>query len=55
MPDRSQRCGEESLLRLVAGIYPPTSGSVDVKGRTFALLGGSISLSPMRLAMRTSS
>lgn len=38
--------GKTTLLRLVAGIYPPTSGSVDVKGRTFALLGGSISLSP---------
>jgi ABC-type polysaccharide/polyol phosphate transport system ATPase subunit len=37
--------GKTTLLRLVAGIYPSTTGSVDVKGSTFALLGGSIALS----------
>lgn len=37
--------GKTTLLRLVAGIYPSTTGQVDVKGSTFALLGGSIALS----------
>src|SRR5262245_54552246 len=37
--------GKTTLLRLVAGIYPSTTGRVDVKGSTFALLGGSIALS----------
>ena len=36
--------GKTTLLRVVAGIYPSTTGSVDVKGSTFALLGGSIAL-----------
>ena len=36
--------GKTTLLRVVAGIYPATTGSVDVKGSTFALLGGSIAL-----------
>ena len=36
--------GKTTLLRLVAGIYPATTGSVDVKGKAFALLGGSIAL-----------
>lgn len=36
--------GKTTLLRLVAGIYPATTGSVDVKGSAFALLGGSIAL-----------
>src|SRR5213075_1253320 len=32
--------GKTTLLRSIAGIYPTTTGSVDVKGSTFALLGG---------------
>ena len=36
--------GKTTLLRLVAGIYPSTTGSVDVRGRAFALLGGSMAL-----------
>ena len=37
--------GKTTLLRVVAGIYPSSTGSVDVIGTRFALLGGSISLS----------
>jgi ABC-type polysaccharide/polyol phosphate transport system ATPase subunit len=36
--------GKSTLLRVVAGIYPPSQGSVDVRGRKFALLGGSIAI-----------
>ncbi|WP_439409320.1 ABC transporter ATP-binding protein [Bradyrhizobium sp. DASA03076] len=36
--------GKTTLLRLVAGIYPASTGSVDVKGSTFTLLSGSIAL-----------
>ena len=36
--------GKTTLLRLVAGIYPTTTGSVEVTGKVFALLGGSIAL-----------
>ena len=36
--------GKTTLLRVVAGIYPSTTGSVEVNGSTFALLGGSIAL-----------
>jgi ABC-type polysaccharide/polyol phosphate transport system ATPase subunit len=36
--------GKTTLLRLVAGIYPTSTGSVDVKGSAFALLGGSVAL-----------
>jgi ABC-2 type transport system ATP-binding protein len=38
--------GKTTLLRVVAGIYPSSTGSVEVKGTRFALLGGSISLNP---------
>jgi ABC-type polysaccharide/polyol phosphate transport system ATPase subunit len=31
-------------LRLVAGIYPPSSGMLDISGTIFALLGSSIAL-----------
>ncbi|MBC6983720.1 ABC transporter ATP-binding protein [Caulobacter sp. 17J80-11] len=31
--------GKSSLLRVMAGIYPPTRGHVEVRGRTAALLG----------------
>ena len=37
--------GKTTLLRVAAGIYPASTGSVEVKGTRFALLGGSISLS----------
>jgi ABC-type polysaccharide/polyol phosphate transport system ATPase subunit len=36
--------GKTTLLRLVAGIYPPSSGSVHVVGRVFALLGNNMVL-----------
>lgn len=36
--------GKTTLLRVVAGIYPVSTGSVDVKGSAFALLGGSLAL-----------
>ena len=36
--------GKTTLLRLIAGIYPPTSGTVDVGGEIFALLGASLAL-----------
>src|SRR5690349_5874558 len=36
--------GKTTLLRLVAGIYPPETGTVSVQGETFALLGGTMAL-----------
>lgn len=36
--------GKTTLLRLIAGIYPATSGTVDVNGTVFALLGASLTL-----------
>jgi homopolymeric O-antigen transport system ATP-binding protein len=36
--------GKTTLLRLIAHIYPATSGSVDISGRVFALLGASLTL-----------
>jgi ABC-2 type transport system ATP-binding protein/lipopolysaccharide transport system ATP-binding protein len=36
--------GKTTLLRIVAGIYPITTGAIDVEGKRFALLGGSIAL-----------
>jgi ABC-type polysaccharide/polyol phosphate transport system ATPase subunit len=37
--------GKSTLLRLIAGIYPTTSGSIDVQGKVFPLLGSGIALS----------
>jgi ABC-type polysaccharide/polyol phosphate transport system ATPase subunit len=34
--------GKTTLLRLIAGIYPTNSGTVDVQGKIFALLGNSM-------------
>jgi ABC-2 type transport system ATP-binding protein/lipopolysaccharide transport system ATP-binding protein len=36
--------GKTTLLRVVAGIYPPETGTVSVQGVTYALLGGSMAL-----------
>jgi ABC-type polysaccharide/polyol phosphate transport system ATPase subunit len=36
--------GKTTLLRLIAHIYPATSGSVDINGKVFALLGASLTL-----------
>ena len=36
--------GKTTLLRIVAGIYPATSGTIHVQGKRYALLGGSIAL-----------
>jgi ABC-type polysaccharide/polyol phosphate transport system ATPase subunit len=36
--------GKTTLLRLIAGIYPATSGSVETSGKPFALLGTSLTL-----------
>jgi ABC-type polysaccharide/polyol phosphate transport system ATPase subunit len=36
--------GKTTLLRLIAGIYPPSSGSIMVEGRVMALLGNSLAL-----------
>jgi ABC-type polysaccharide/polyol phosphate transport system ATPase subunit len=38
--------GKTTLLRIVAGIYPASSGSIHVQGSRFALLGGSIAINP---------
>jgi ABC-2 type transport system ATP-binding protein/lipopolysaccharide transport system ATP-binding protein len=40
----SNGAGKTTLLRLIAGIYPPSSGSVEVIGKVFALLGSSMIL-----------
>ncbi len=34
--------GKTTLLRVMAGIYPPTSGTVDFSGSIYALIGGSM-------------
>jgi len=36
--------GKTTLLRLVAGIYPPDTGTVSLQGEAFALLGGTMAL-----------
>jgi len=36
--------GKTTLLRLVAGIYPATSGAIAVEGKVFALLGNGTAL-----------
>jgi ABC-2 type transport system ATP-binding protein/lipopolysaccharide transport system ATP-binding protein len=36
--------GKTTLLRLIAGIYPATSGLMEISGKVFALLGSSLTL-----------
>jgi homopolymeric O-antigen transport system ATP-binding protein len=36
--------GKTTLLRLIAGIYPASSGTIEVNGSVFALLGNSLAL-----------
>ena len=36
--------GKSTLLRLIAGIYPPTSGTAEISGEVFALLGSNLTL-----------
>jgi ABC-type polysaccharide/polyol phosphate transport system ATPase subunit len=36
--------GKTSLLRLIAGIYPPSDGTLEVDGKVMALLGNSLAL-----------
>src|SRR4029079_2763905 len=36
--------GKTTLLRVIAGIYPSTSGIMEINGRVFALLGSSLTL-----------
>ena len=36
--------GKTTLLRVISSIYAPTSGSIDINGTIFALLGGSLAL-----------
>lgn len=38
--------GKTSLLRLIAGIYPPSGGLVEVSGKVVAMLGSGITLNP---------
>src|SRR5689334_3972471 len=38
--------GKTTLLRTIAGIYPPTSGSLQISGKVFALLGTSLVFNP---------
>jgi homopolymeric O-antigen transport system ATP-binding protein len=36
--------GKTTMLRVIAGIYPATSGTVDVDGTVFPLLGTSLAM-----------
>jgi ABC-type polysaccharide/polyol phosphate transport system ATPase subunit len=38
--------GKTTMLRLIAGIYPPATGTVEVQGKVMALLGGNLALNP---------
>jgi ABC-type polysaccharide/polyol phosphate transport system ATPase subunit len=38
--------GKTTLLRLLAGIYPSTSGRVDINGKVMAVLGTGMTLNP---------
>jgi len=38
--------GKTTMLRLVAGIYPPSSGRLEVQGKVMALLGATLALNP---------
>lgn len=36
--------GKTTLLRLIASIYPPTAGRIEIDGKVMALLGGNLTL-----------
>jgi homopolymeric O-antigen transport system ATP-binding protein len=38
--------GKTTLLRLIADIYPPTTGSVEITGNVLALLSSALTLNP---------
>lgn len=38
--------GKTTLLRLIAGIYPPSTGTIHVAGKVFALLGSMMMTNP---------
>ena len=40
-------CGKTTLLRLIAGIYPPDDGRITVKGRTAALIALGVGFHPL--------
>lgn len=42
----SNGCGKSSLLKVIAGIYPPTSGSVHVSGNISAIIEMGLGLEP---------
>src|ERR1700674_2895732 len=38
--------GKTTLLRVICGIYPPTNGTIEVRGKVYPLLGSSLVMNP---------